>query len=243
LIEWQKTKAINSYEAYDEFLRRYPQSRFAEEAKEEVEWAKAQSKNNTEAYRNVLSAYPGGKYAEKARNEVEIQDWKDAKNLNTIESYKLYLDRHPAGRFIGEAEKTIQLKKKIAHCKPVSSIMTKQIEREISEFVSGKSNESLITDLVDFKFSVIGLSDQGREVDLTNYAATGEKGEISSEYFVLKNGLKPGKPIEHYRDGAWYPANKVVKYLKVIMSGSTIILRDGRTYTHMDGQWYACPGK
>jgi outer membrane protein assembly factor BamD (BamD/ComL family) len=240
-LEWQKTKTENSYKAYKKFLRHYPQSKHAEEAKEEVEWEIAHSKDTIEAYKYFLDMYPHGKYAEEAGNNIETQVWETSKNLNTNESYRFYLKQYPNGRFIRDAEKVIQLKKRIADCKAVSQNMANQIEREVANFIGIEQDKSLIINIVDFKLSMIGLSDKGVEVDLTNYVSTEKKGEILNNYFISNNELSPEESMEIDRDGKWYKAKKVVRYKTEITAGSTILIRDGRIFTYLDGQWHLCP--
>ncbi len=182
-----------------------------------LEWQKAQTDNSYEGYKEFLNHYPLSKFAEEAKEKKE--------------------------RFVSEAEEIIQLKKAISDCEPVSQWLEYQIEHDIAKFVGIEHGESLIVDAVSFKLSVIGLSEQGEETDLTTYVSTKKRGEIFTEYFVSMSGLTSGEPIKYSMDGEWYPAKKVKRYRKVVDPGSRILLKDGRKFIYIDGKWNLCPYK
>jgi cell division septation protein DedD len=76
--DWEKARAANSAEAYEQFLKSYPNGEFTaqgqarlKELYEERDWQKARDADTPEAYQAFLKQYPEGKWTEEARIRVE----------------------------------------------------------------------------------------------------------------------------------------------------------------------------
>jgi cell division septation protein DedD len=76
--DWQKTRETNTADAYEQFLKKYPNGEFtaqaqarAKELNEERDWQKARDTDTPEAYQAFLKQYPEGKSTEEARIRVE----------------------------------------------------------------------------------------------------------------------------------------------------------------------------
>src|SRR5258708_19151575 len=76
--DWEKTRASNTTDAYELFLKKYPSGEFTAQAQarvkelyEERDWQKARDTDTQEAYQGFLKQYPEGKWAEEARIRVE----------------------------------------------------------------------------------------------------------------------------------------------------------------------------
>src|ERR1700681_2392374 len=76
--DWEKTRAANTTDAYEQFLKKYPSGEFAAQAQarvkelyEERDWQKARDADTPEAYQAFLKQYPEGKWTEEARIRVE----------------------------------------------------------------------------------------------------------------------------------------------------------------------------
>jgi cell division protein FtsN len=76
--DWQKTREVNSTDAYEQFLKKYPSGEFTAQAQarlkemyEERDWQKARDADTPEAYQAFLKQYPEGKWTEEARIRVE----------------------------------------------------------------------------------------------------------------------------------------------------------------------------
>jgi cell division protein FtsN len=76
--DWEKTRAANTTEAYELFLKKYPSGEFAAQAQarvkelyEERDWQKARDTDTLDAYQAFLKQYPEGKWTEEARIRVE----------------------------------------------------------------------------------------------------------------------------------------------------------------------------
>jgi cell division protein FtsN len=76
--DWEKTRAANTTDAYELFLKKYPSGEFTAQARarvkelyEERDWQKARDTDTLEAYQAFLKQYPEGKWSEEARIRVE----------------------------------------------------------------------------------------------------------------------------------------------------------------------------
>src|SRR6202142_2664673 len=76
--DWEKTRASNTTDSYEQFLKKYPSGEFTAQAQarvkdlyEERDWQKARDTDTQEAYQAFLKQYPEGKWAEEARIRVE----------------------------------------------------------------------------------------------------------------------------------------------------------------------------
>jgi cell division protein FtsN len=76
--DWEKTRAANTTDAYELFLKKYPSGEFTAQAQarvkelyEERDWKKARDTDTLEAYQAFLKQYPEGKWTEEARIRVE----------------------------------------------------------------------------------------------------------------------------------------------------------------------------
>jgi len=76
--DWEKTRAANTTDSYEQFIRKYPNGEFTAQAQarvkelyEERDWQKARDADTPEAYQAFLKQYPEGKWTEEARIRVE----------------------------------------------------------------------------------------------------------------------------------------------------------------------------
>jgi cell division protein FtsN len=76
--DWEKTRAANTTDAYELFLKKYPSGEFTAQAQarvkelyEERDWQKARDTDTLEAYQAFLKQHPEGKWTEEARIRVE----------------------------------------------------------------------------------------------------------------------------------------------------------------------------
>jgi cell division protein FtsN len=76
--DWEKTRASNTTDAYELFLKKYPSGEFTAQAQarvkelyEERDWQKARDTDTLDAYQAFLKQYPEGKWTEEARIRVE----------------------------------------------------------------------------------------------------------------------------------------------------------------------------
>jgi cell division protein FtsN len=76
--DWEKTRAANTTDSYEAFLKKYPSGEFTAQAQarvkelyEERDWQKARDTDTQDAYQAFLKQYPEGKWTEEARIRVE----------------------------------------------------------------------------------------------------------------------------------------------------------------------------
>jgi len=76
--DWEKARAENSTNAYEAFVKKYPNGAFTAQAQarlkeqnEERDWQKARDVDTSEAYQAFLLQYPEGKWSQEARIRVE----------------------------------------------------------------------------------------------------------------------------------------------------------------------------
>lgn len=76
--DWEKTRASNTTDSYEQFLKKYPSGEFTAQAQarvkdlyEERDWQKARDTDTQEAYQGFSKQYPEGKWTEEARIRVE----------------------------------------------------------------------------------------------------------------------------------------------------------------------------
>jgi cell division septation protein DedD len=76
--DWEKTRASNTSDAYELFLKKYPGGEFRAQAQarlkelyEERDWQKARDIDSADAYQTFLKQYPEGKWSEEARIRIE----------------------------------------------------------------------------------------------------------------------------------------------------------------------------
>jgi cell division septation protein DedD len=76
--DWEKTRAANTTDSYEQFIKKYPSGEFTAQAQarvkelyEERDWQKARDADTQEAYQAFLKQHPEGKWTEEARIRVE----------------------------------------------------------------------------------------------------------------------------------------------------------------------------
>src|ERR1700683_3783837 len=76
--DWEKTRAANTTDSYEQFLKKYPNGEFTAQAQarvkelyEERDWQKARDADTPDAYQAFLKDHPEGKWDEEARIRVE----------------------------------------------------------------------------------------------------------------------------------------------------------------------------
>lgn len=81
-MAYEQTRSTNSIEAYEAFLKRYPESPYKAEAQtrlEEISWLQARSKESTLQYKifleNFLKKFPMSKHAEEARTRLRVLEF------------------------------------------------------------------------------------------------------------------------------------------------------------------------
>jgi outer membrane protein assembly factor BamD (BamD/ComL family) len=108
--KWEKTQSLNSITAYEDFLKKYPESVYAELAKqslEQLEFLNAKQLNTIRGFNYFLSKHKYSKYSTEAQNLIDAietnDDWGEAINSNTLEAYEFFIKQHPFADKVAEA--------------------------------------------------------------------------------------------------------------------------------------------
>jgi outer membrane protein assembly factor BamD (BamD/ComL family) len=109
--DWENTVSKNSITAYEDYLKLYPQGKFADEAKSRIEtiyFEKAEATNTISAYEDFLKRYSEGQLADEARSNIEAIYFDQAKSVNSVEAYEDFLNRYSEGQFADRAHSKIE---------------------------------------------------------------------------------------------------------------------------------------
>jgi outer membrane protein assembly factor BamD (BamD/ComL family) len=74
--KWFQANALNTIEAYQDFLKEFPKHKFSPLAKKELAlldeqtWMRAKSANNNEAYENYQKLFPTGRYFKESKKKI-----------------------------------------------------------------------------------------------------------------------------------------------------------------------------
>ena len=135
---WQTAVAENTIESYEEYLEKYPEGIFVEEAMEAIDelmWEKAVEKNTIESYQEYLKKQPEGKYLKEAVEIIKELTWQAAEADNTVDSFRDYLDKYPEGKYKVEAVEAIEeLKWQMAEAEDT----VQSFEEYLNEYPEGK---------------------------------------------------------------------------------------------------------
>jgi hypothetical protein len=112
---FHEAQQVNTIEAYEHFLGENPESKFSQEAqqqlyelKQEKAYNDAISQYTIESLNNYLSVYPNGAHkaeVEKILEKLEEdRDWQQALYRNTIEEFELFISNYPQSDYKTLAE-------------------------------------------------------------------------------------------------------------------------------------------
>ncbi len=132
--DWKNAESENSITAYENYLKQYPQGKFADEARSRIEtihFEKAETANTIKAYDDFLKRYAEGDFADKARSKIEAISFDQAKAVNSVEAYEEFLERYSEGELADQARQTLEeiypsfSKEKALRIESISSIVGK----------------------------------------------------------------------------------------------------------------------
>jgi len=117
--KYEQTKATNSINAYENYLAKYPKSKYANLAKQDLvklyevrDWENTKYANTISKYKEFISKYNNSKFilqANKRISELEVQHaWAKAKNNNSIYDYESFLAIFPNSKYAIIAKNKIE---------------------------------------------------------------------------------------------------------------------------------------
>lgn len=96
--EFAKAKEKNNIEAYEKFIKKFPNSEFTNQAKRELEnleYNHALELHTVQSLEAFLSKYPESQYNKEIENEIQKIEYTNVKKINTIDAYKSLLNKYP----------------------------------------------------------------------------------------------------------------------------------------------------
>jgi hypothetical protein len=116
--DWNKAVAVNTLNAYQDFLKNHGGSKFAADArgrvlalKDDQAWARAQVASSIDGYQKYLRAEGGGVHAADAQYEIaaleRAQAWKPLANDASSDSLQAFLQKYPQGPESNEARRKL----------------------------------------------------------------------------------------------------------------------------------------
>lgn len=96
--QFNDAKIKGTIDAYETFLTKFPDSKFALLAKDSLDnlyYKKAKGLGTIDSYMRYLNKFPNGKFILQAKDSLYNIEFKNALDLNTIESYEQFLKKYP----------------------------------------------------------------------------------------------------------------------------------------------------
>lgn len=122
---WEQIKNSYREEDYIDFLIKYPNGKFTDQAKTRLKdlrdeaafWESIKNSKNPDDFRNYLKKYPTRTHVDLARErqralEEEEAAWEKIKNSKNVEDFRKFLDNYPKGEFAEQAMTRLEELKK-----------------------------------------------------------------------------------------------------------------------------------
>jgi len=109
---WERTKSLNTVEAYESFISKFPKGEYSELAKnylkliEQNEFFKAKQINTVNSYQEYISKYKQSVFIKDAQTAVADLNWQLAVKENTKESYEEFIKKNLDSKY-NEAAKSL----------------------------------------------------------------------------------------------------------------------------------------
>ena len=95
---WAETSSSATLDSYYNYLREYPEGKYADEAKDNILFHNALKENTASSYKKYLDQSKIKSYEFEARKRYEEltfeEDWNIAKRVNTESAYKEFMEKH-----------------------------------------------------------------------------------------------------------------------------------------------------
>ncbi|MFH1625229.1 MAG: hypothetical protein ABID54_08775 [Pseudomonadota bacterium] len=89
-LRWEIAEKTFSHQSYEEFLRRYPNGRYTQKAKDRLNELKAietaEKKNTYEGYKTFCHNYPSSRWNHVARERISVRYWRNKSERNPTDS-------------------------------------------------------------------------------------------------------------------------------------------------------------
>ena len=116
--KFQEVKSSNSILEYERFVDKYPNSKFANQAKEElsilyeqIDWKSTINSNSISSFNAFIAKYPFSNYTKQANENLrflyEEKDWNYASRTDIITEYNSFLRKYPNSLYSKQAKQKI----------------------------------------------------------------------------------------------------------------------------------------
>lgn len=105
-----KAGEIETVEAYEEFIEKYPQSEYITDARdriEEIAYRNAENEGTIKAFELFLKECPDSSFTNAAKRKIDVIQYEPYKSKDTTEAYKEFIDKFPENQFVRDAKKNI----------------------------------------------------------------------------------------------------------------------------------------
>ena len=113
--DWKMAKTKNSVMGYREFIKQYPESQYAGEAKsgiDKLDYESACRDDSISSYERYLKKHSNGNFVEDAREKLMFKqaqaEFDKAVQKDTIEGYELFVKNYPDTLYIDQAKGAIK---------------------------------------------------------------------------------------------------------------------------------------
>ena len=109
--EYRPYQQQNTIEAYQEFIKKYPDNLFVSEAKYSIEhlvFAPFEQKDTIEGYRDFMKSYPANRNITRAVEKIDQLEFKQIEDTDTIAAYREFLRQKPRSNYIMLAQQRLQ---------------------------------------------------------------------------------------------------------------------------------------
>jgi len=98
-LAWQRARSADSINAYEAFLKRYPESPHRTDARERLEqtsWAEARSDESVLRYERFLKAFPASEHAQEARMRLRQAEFQSvSRHRTSAKSKQDFIAKYP----------------------------------------------------------------------------------------------------------------------------------------------------
>lgn len=148
--DWDAAQKENSKYSYENFIKNYPDSDFANQAKakiEELDWAEATRINAKEKYEEFIRNHPKSDFTPQARIKVETISWGKAAETNSILGYSMFMRKYPESSYVDKARLKIGELKYLEIIKcgkygPLEKFINQHKDTEIAQKAISHSNRT-----------------------------------------------------------------------------------------------------
>jgi hypothetical protein len=109
--EYRPYQQQNTIEAYQEFIKKYPDNLFVSEAKCSIEhlvFTPYEQKDTIEGYRDFMKSYPANRNITRAVEKIDQLEFKQIEDTDTIAAYREFLRQKPRSNYIMLAQQRLQ---------------------------------------------------------------------------------------------------------------------------------------